>query len=88
MKIKIWPSTLVGKIATVFALVFIVMISLKMMGLMPLLTFFIAGLGMIGFIAGIVAVFKFKDRTVLTILSLIVGLIIIFWAAAEFLFPH
>jgi len=88
MKTQIWPKTLVGKVAAIFSLLFIVLIALKIVVHIPPPTFSIAAFGIIGFLAGIVAVFKFKDRTVLTILSIIVGAVIIFWAVAEFLFPH
>ena len=88
MKTKIWPSTVIGKVAAVFALIFIVLIVLKMSGRMPLPTFSIAALGIIGLLAGAVAVFKYKDRSVLAILSFVVGLIIILWTSAELAFPH
>ncbi|WP_352419190.1 hypothetical protein [Proteiniborus sp.] len=44
----------------------------------PIPTPFIAGLGVIGFILGIVSFAKNKDRSILTILSILAGLLIIF----------
>lgn len=88
MKIKIWPVSMVGKVAAIFSLLFIVLIVLKMSGFMPLPTFSIAALGIIGLIAGLVAFFKDKDRAVLTIISIVVGAVIVLWMAAEFAFPH
>ncbi|MDD4550108.1 MAG: hypothetical protein PHT79_10170 [Syntrophomonadaceae bacterium] len=54
----------------------------------PLPIPFIAGLGVIGFIMGIVSFVKNKDRSLLTLLSIPIGLLIIFWIAAELAFPH
>ncbi len=93
MKIKFWSKTTAGKWAASLTLLFIVLMSLKLMTLgilirLPLPTPFIAGLGVIGFIMGIVSFVKSKDRSILTILSIIIGLLIIFWTVAEITFPH
>lgn len=93
MKIKFWSKTMAGKWAASLTLLFIVLMSLKLMTLaisirIPLPTPFIACLGVIGFILGIVSFVKNKDRSILTILSIPVGLLIIFWIAAEIAFPH
>jgi len=93
MKIKFWSRTKVGKWAASLTLLFIVLISLKLITLgilirIPLPTPFIAGFGVIGFILGIVSFVKNKDRSLLTLLSIPIGLLIIFWVAAEIAFPH
>lgn len=93
MKINVWSKTATGKWAASLTLLFIVLMSLKMFTLgisirVPLPTLFIAGLGVIGFILGIVSFVKNKDRSILTILSIPIGLLIIFWVAAEIAFPH
>jgi hypothetical protein len=93
MKIQFWSRTTAGKWAVALTLLFIVLMSLKMFTLgisirILLPTPFIAGLGVIGFILGIVSFVKNKDRALLTLLSIPVGLLIIFWAAAEIAFPH
>ncbi len=49
---------------------------------------FIAVLGEIGFILGLISIFKNKDRSLFVLLSIPVGLLIIFWVAAEIAFPH
>lgn len=48
----------------------------------------IAGLGMIGFVSGVISIFKNKDRSLFVLLSIPIGLLIIFWVAAEIAFPH
>lgn len=90
MKIYLWSKKAMGKWAASLTLLFIVLMSLKMftLGRLPLPTPFIAGLGVIGFISGIVSFVKNKDRSILTILSIPIGLLIIFWVAAEIAFPH
>jgi hypothetical protein len=45
-------------------------------------------LGAIGFILGLISIFKNKDRSLFVLLSIPVGLLIIFWVAAEIAFPH
>jgi len=42
----------------------------------------------VGFIMGLIAVIKYKDRALLTLLSIPVGIIIIAWTIAEIAFPH
>lgn len=93
MKIQLRSNTRAGKWAAILTLLFIVLMSLKVWTLgilirIPLPTPFIAGLGVIGFIMGIVSFVKNKDRSLLTLLSIPLGLLIIFWIAAEIAFPH
>lgn len=52
------------------------------------MTTFLAVLGVIGFIMGVIAIIKYKDRALLTLLSIPVGIIIIAWTLAEIAFPH
>jgi hypothetical protein len=88
MKLTILPKSTLGKWSAGLGIAFIILITVKILGSLPLPTFFIAALGLAGFITGIVAIFKNRDRVILIFLSLIVGLIIILWTAAEFIFPH
>ena len=93
MKIQLWSKTTSGKWAAILTLLFIVLMYLKFFTLeisirIPLPTPFIVGLGVIGFIIGVVSIVKNKDRSVLTLLSIPIGLLIIFWVAAEIVFPH
>lgn len=93
MKIQLWSKTTTGKWAASLTLLFIVLIALKMMNLavmirLPLPSPLIALLGVIWFVMGVISVIKNKDRALLTLLSIPIGLLIIFWVAAEIAFPH
>ncbi|NTW72838.1 MAG: hypothetical protein HGA49_11450 [Eubacteriaceae bacterium] len=88
MKITLLPKTRLGYWSAGLSILFIIMIWLKMQGLIPLMTFMIAGFGITGFFVGLIAVFMNKDWAILNFLSIIVGLLIILWIAAEIIFPH
>ncbi len=93
MKMQLWSKTTAGKWAASLTLLFIVLMSLKLLTLgisirIPLPTPFIAVLGVLGFVMGIVSFVKNKDRSLFTLSSIPIGLLIIFWIAAEIAFPH
>lgn len=93
MKTQIWSTTKAGKWAAGLTLAFIVLMAIKMTALgaiirLPLPTPALAVMGVIGFVMGLMAVIKYKDRAILTLLSIPVGLLIIFWTIAEIAFPH
>jgi hypothetical protein len=92
MKMQFWSKTTTGKWAAGLTLAFIVLMALKMVGLgairLPLPSPVLALMGVIGFIMGLVAIIKYKDRALLTLLSIPVGIIIIVWTIAEIAFPH
>jgi hypothetical protein len=88
MKFTVLPETTLGKWAVGLGIAFIIFIMLKMVGLMPLPTFAIAAIGLAGFILSLVAIFRYKDRSLLHILPLLTGALILFWTAAELIFPH
>jgi hypothetical protein len=93
MKIQVWSKTTAGKWAASLTLLFIILMALKLWTLgisirIPLPTPAIAGFGVIGFIMGIVSIVKNKDRSLFTLLSIPIGLLIVFWIAAEIAFPH
>ncbi len=93
MKLRIWPKTRLGTWASGLTLLFIVLMALKLLGLaaairLPLPTPVLAVLGVIGFVLGIISFFRNKDRALFVLLSILVGAVIILWAAAETAFPH
>jgi membrane associated rhomboid family serine protease len=93
MKIQVWAKTKIGKWASILTLLFIVLMAIKFSALaitirLPFPSPFIALLGVIGFVLGIISIFKNKDRSIFVLLSIPVGLLIIFWVAAEIAFPH
>ncbi|KGP77225.1 hypothetical protein JT05_00425 [Desulfosporosinus sp. Tol-M] len=92
MKIQLWSKTTAGKWAAILTLIFIIFMALKLINLaiirLPFPTPFIAVFGVVGFIMGLISIMKNKDRTLLTLLSIPIGLLIIFWVAAEIVVPH
>ncbi len=93
MKIHLWPKTKAGKWAAVLTLLFIVSMSIKSTALsilirLPLPTPILAVIGVAGFVMGVIAIVKNKDRALLTLLSIPAGLLIIFWTVLEIAFPH
>lgn len=82
------PKTHTGRWAFGLSVAFIVLIAVKIIAFLPLPTFSIAAIGLGGFIIGIVAIFKNKDRAILTFLAILVGLVIMLWIVLEFIFPH
>jgi membrane associated rhomboid family serine protease len=93
MKIQIWSKSKIGKWASILTLLFIVLMALKLSTLaitirLPFPSPFIAALGVIGFVLGLISIFKNKDKSLFVLLSIPVGLLIIFWVAAEIAFPH
>ncbi|WP_320164219.1 hypothetical protein [uncultured Trichococcus sp.] len=93
MKMQFWSKTKAGQWAAGLTLAFIVLMAIKMLGLgaairLPFPTPALALMGVVGFILGLIAIIKHKDRALLTLLSIPVGLVIIFWTLAEIAFPH
>jgi hypothetical protein len=82
------PTTNNGRWASGLSIAFIILIIIKIIAFLPLPTFVIAAIGLVGFILGIIAVFKNKDRTILNFAAITVGLIIMLWTAAELVSPH
>lgn len=93
MKIQLWSKFTAGRWAAWLTLLFILMMALKLTASgtsirVPLPIPAIAGFGVFGFAMGIMSVINNKDRSILTLLSIPIGLLIIVWFAAELLFPH
>ena len=92
MKIHLWPKKTAGKWAAILTLFFIVFMSIKLGGAMfirlPLPTPALAVIGFAGFVMGVISIIKNKDRAILTLLSIPIGLLIIIWTVAEIIFPH
>lgn len=88
MKMTLFPQDSAGKWSTGLSAAFVVLIWLKMQYSIHIMTFAIAALGLAGFAFGITAIIKNKDRSLFTFLSVLVGLVIIFWIAAEIIYPH
>ncbi len=89
MSIRILPKSLFGRCAATLSAIFIIAMALKISQLvrLPIPSYAIAAVGLAGLAAAIAALVK-KDRSLLVFLSLLVGLVILIWIAAEFIFPH
>lgn len=81
MKLAVWPKTSLGKIAFICSAVFIILITIKMtVHGIPVPTFAIGFVGILGLILGIIAVIK-KDRSLATYLAILVGIVILVFLA-------
>ncbi len=85
---RLLPVIKLGKWALWLSVAFIVLITIKIVLWFPLPTFVLAALGIAGFIVGMIAIIKDKDRAVLTFVAIFVGVLIILWTILEFVFPH
>jgi hypothetical protein len=88
MKVVLLPKTLSGKWSLGLSIAFIILIFFKILYSLHVPTFAIAALGLAGFVVGIVAILKNRDRALLIFIPIVAGIIIILWTAAEFIFPH
>lgn len=93
MKMQLYAKTTVGKWAAILTLTFIVLMAIKLSALsmsirVPLPNPFLAVIGFIGFLLGIISIVKNKDRSILILLAILIGLLILLWTAAEIVFPH
>lgn len=93
MKMQLYSKTKAGKWAAILTIFFIALMAIKLSALamlirLPLPTPILAVIGVIGFILGIISIVKNKDRFVLTLLAILIGLLIILWTAAEIAYPH
>lgn len=90
---KIYSEAKTGKLSAILTLLFIVFMAIKLSALavlirLPLPTPIIAVIGVAGFITGIVSIIKYKDKALLTLISIPIGLLIIFCTIAEIAVPH
>ena len=88
MRLNVVPKTTLGKSSVGLSIVFIILIWMKMQYSIHVPTFAIAAVGLIGFIMSIIAIFRNKDRSILVLLPILVGIIIVLWTAGELIFPH
>lgn len=82
------PKNTLGKWSIGLSAVFIILIWLKIQFNIPVMTFLIAALGLAGFFTSIVSIIKYKEKTLLYLIPILVGLVIIWWIAGEIMYPH
>lgn len=88
MKITLMPKTIWGKLSSVLTILFILLFLLKITVAIPVMTFVIAGIGLLGTIFGLAAVIRYKDTAFWVLLSFASGGFILLWILAEFISPH
>ena len=91
MKSKFAPSSKIGTVATVLSGLCILLGAMKYIlprfhQSIPLSMQQVSILGILGFLLGMVAIFKMKDKSVLTKSSVVFGALIIIWIVAGYLF--
>lgn len=79
------PETKLGWWPIGLSIAFVVLTLMKIKVLIPMPTFVIAALELGGFSASIVAFFKNRDRAILNVLPIIIGVVVVVWTAAELL---
>jgi len=87
-KIEVLPRTKTGNWAGMVSVAFIFLFTSKVLFALPMVSFAIFGVGLVGFALGIVAVFMKKDHALFTYLSLLTGVFCIVWIVAEMMNPH
>jgi hypothetical protein len=87
-KIEVLPRTKTGNWAGMVSVAFIFLFTSKVLFALPMVSFAIFGVGLVGFALGIVAVFVKKDHALFTYLSLLTGVFCIVWIVAEMMNPH
>ena len=88
MKPAFVPKTTPGKWSVGLGIAFIVLMWAKTQVRFPLPSPAIAVVGLIGFVLALIAVFKWRDRSILGLVPILVGGLIVLWIAAELMFPH
>ncbi len=88
MKITLLPKTIWGKLSSVLTILFIILFLLKITIAIPVMTFLIAGIALLGTLFGLIAVIKYKDTAFWVLLSFASGGFVLLWIAAEIISPH
>ena len=88
MKITLMPKTVWGKLSSVLTILFVILFLLKITVAIPVMTFVIAGIALLGTLFGLVAVIKYKDTAFWVLLSFVSGAFVVLWIAAEWIAPH
>lgn len=85
MNITFLSKSRFGKWSAGLSIAFLVLTLVQLSEVMRLPGTLIALMGLLGFILGILAIIKYKDRALLTYLSIPVGLLVIIFALAGFI---
>ena len=89
---KLLSRAKTGRWSAGLMVLFLVLMIMKFINLpvirLPLPTPVLAILPVAGFCLGIRSFVKYKDRSLMTLLSLLFGLLVIAWIEAELAYPH
>jgi ABC-type cobalamin transport system permease subunit len=83
-----FPESLIGKWSAGPSIAFIILILLKETKFTDLSVSSVAVVGLLGFITGIIAIFRKKERAISVLISIPIGLLIIFWIIGKMIYPH
>lgn len=87
-RVRAWPATRLGAWALGFVVAFVALFVLKVTIGLPLVSFVIFGVGILGVVLAIVAVARRERSLVMMIVGGLVGAFILFWLGGELLLPH
>lgn len=87
IKITLIPKIKSDRWAGCLNIAFILLMALKSISFIPLPSFFIAAIGIAGFVVGIVAIVK-KEISAANFLSTLIGVVILAWIIGEMIYPH
>lgn len=84
MKAKLAPSSKLGWVAIIVSGIFVLLGALKLLAPrlhfgLPLSMQHLAVVGLLGSLIGLIALIKFKDKSVLTIVTIVIGALIAVW---------
>lgn len=97
------PKTKIGKLSAgligafvVFLVLFYILVASGQRGgetffsnLVLTIPILLAGVcGIVGFVTGLMAIIKQRERNALVFIAVVIGALVILWIAAEFIFPH
>lgn len=81
-----FPESLIGKWSAGPSIAFIVVFILKVTNLVTLTASSVAVVGLLGFITGIIAIVRNKERAITVLMSIPIGLLIICWIIVKMIF--
>lgn len=90
MKAKLAPSSKLGSAAVIVSGIFVLLGAFKLLAPrlrfgLPLSMQHLAGIGILGSLLGLGALLKFKDKSILTIATIVFGVLIAVWLVLEYI---
>ncbi|NLW89447.1 MAG: hypothetical protein GXY43_06995 [Clostridiaceae bacterium] len=90
MKAKLAPSSKLGLAAVVVSGILVLLGAIRLLGTrlrfgLPLSMQHLAVVGLLGSLLGLIALLKFKDKSILTIATIVIGVLIAVWLVLEYI---